>query len=168
MYKKIISQDELSLVTLAEVKKQCRITTTFEDAFLESLIIPYSDLAQNYTNRMLTEGTATVVIEAYSEVVQLPFGEITAITEVLLDGEAYTDYTFNTITQKITFADLYDEAQVTFSAGYSSVPKAVAQAILMSINTAYSHRDSVVVGQTVANLPKTAEILLDSVKYYDA
>ena len=166
MYKKIVSQKELSLVTLKEVKKQCRVFTTFEDDYLSSLIIPYSDLAQSYTNRMLTAGQAIVAIEEYCPIVQLPFGEVTTVTEILIDDVATTDFTFNAITQKVKINETFSEATIAFDAGYVSVPKIVKQAILMAINTAFVNRDDVVVGQTVTKMPKTSEDLLDRVKFY--
>ena len=168
MYRKINSQAALTLVTLAEVKAQCRVFNTFEDTYLTSLIIPYSDLAQGYTHRMLTVGEAAVFIEEFCKVIQLPFGEVTAVSEVLVDGVATTEFDFNDITQKITINVLFDEAKITFSAGYSVVPAVVKQAILVAINTAFVNRDDVVIGQTVMKLPMTSLDLLDMVKFYGA
>ena len=166
MYKKINSQVELKLVTLDEVKAQCRVFTTHEDDYLKSLIPVYSDLAQSYTRRLLTEGEGVVFIEEYCPIVQLPFGEVTAITEVLIDDVATTDYTFNAITQKIKINTTFDEAKITFAAGYLVVPDVVKQAILIAINTAFVNRDDVIVGQTVTKMPRTSEDLLDRVKFH--
>lgn len=166
MYKKIVSQEELNLVTLKEVKHQCRVFTTFEDDYLRSLIIPYSDLAQSYTSRMLTNGQAIVVVEEYCSVIQLPFGEVTAVTEVLVDDVATTEFTFNAITQKIKIDVVFSEATIAFDAGYLIPPKVVKQAILIAINTAFVNRENVIVGQTVTKMPRTSEDLLDRVKFH--
>lgn len=166
MYKKINSQGALTLVTIDEVKAQCRVFHDFEDDYLTSLIVPHSDLAQAYTRRMLTIGVAVIFVEEYCPVIQLPFGEVTAVTEVLIDGVDTTDYEFNEITQKIKINVKFSEVKVTFDAGYDSVPDVVKQAILVSINTAFVNRDDVVVGQTVMKLPRTSEDLLDRVKFY--
>ena len=46
MYKKIVSQASLAtLLTLDEVKAQCRVFTDFEDAYLLSLIPAYAALS---------------------------------------------------------------------------------------------------------------------------
>ena len=166
MYKKINSQLPLTLVTLAEVKAQCRVFNTFEDDYLTSLIIPYSDLAQAYTRRMLTTGEAAVFIEEYCPKIQLPFGDVTAVSEVLVDDIETTDFTFNEITQKVKINVSFSEAKITFNAGFTTVPDIVKQAILIAINTAFVNRDEIVVGQTVMKLPKTSEDLLDRVKFY--
>lgn len=166
MYSKINTQAALTLVTLAEVKAQCRVFIPFEDNYLTSLILPYSDLAQGYTRRMLTVGEAVVFIEDYCKVIQLPYGEVTEVTEVLVDDVATTEFDFNDITQKITINVLFNEAKITFSAGYTTVPVVVKQAILIAINTAFVNRDDVVIGQTVMKLPMTSLDLLDRVKFY--
>jgi len=164
MYKKIVSQAPLTLVTLAEVKAQSRVFIDFEDTYLESLILPYSQLAQSYTNRMLTVGVASAFLESYCPVQRLPFGEVTAITELLLDGEVSDDFTFNEITQKITINSAFNEAKMTFSAGYTVIPEVVKQAILISISSANIVRDDMVVGQIVTNLRRTSLDLLDTVR----
>lgn len=166
MYRKIITQQPLTLVTLDEVKRQCRVFNTFEDVYLTSLILPFCNLAQTYTNRMLTTGSAIVVYEDCYATQQLPYGEVSDITEVLVDGVATTDYTFNMITQKITVKVRYHELTVSFDAGYSSTPDIVKQAVLVMINTAFVNREDVNVGEGVSKMPRTAEDLLDSVRYY--
>lgn len=168
MYSKIVTQEPLTLVTLDEVKKQCRVFNTFEDDYLTSLIAPYCDLAQNYTRRMLTEGSAIVVYEDCYQTQTLPYGEVTDVTEVMIDGEVTTDYTFNMITQKIKVNEPYTELTVSFDAGYATIPPAVKQAILIMINTAFVNREDVNVGETITKMPRSAEDLLDRVKYYVA
>jgi hypothetical protein len=168
MYKKINSQLPLTLVTIDEVKAQCRVFNTFEDNYLTSLIEPYSDLAQGYTNRMLTAGEAVVFVEEYCPKFQLPFGEVTSISEVLVDGVTTTEFEFNPITQKIKINLVFKEVQVTFTAGYITLPKIVKQAVLIAINNAFVNRGEVVIGQTVSKLPTTSENLLDRVKFHGA
>ncbi len=168
MYRKIISQDSLDLVTLDEVKSQCRVFNDFEDEYLESLIEPFSDLAQSYTNRMLSEGVAVVVVEKYCPTIQLPFGEVTEVTEVLLDDDDVTseDFTFEPITQKIKISVPFCKVKITFNAGYETLPKVVRQSILMAISTAFNNRDDIVIGQSVDKLPMTSLVLLDRVRLH--
>lgn len=164
MYKKILTQAPLTLVTLDEVKKQCNVFTTFEDDYLTSLILPYCDLAQSYTCRMLTVGTAVCVVEEYQPVVLLPFGEVTAVTKVEIDGVETTDFTFEPVTQKVKINTGYSEAKIYFSAGYVSVPDVVKHAVLIMISNAFLNREDFVIGQTVAKMPMTSQNLLNRVK----
>lgn len=166
MYSVILSQAPLTLVTLAEAKAQCRVTHDFDDVLIESLILVASDMAQKYSNRMLTVGSAMAVVESYCKTVQLPYGDTTGVTELQLDGVVSTDYTFEPVTQKVTIGSPYSTAKITFSCGFVSVPPAVKHAVLLSISTLYNNRDDFVTGLTVASMPITSERLLDTVRYY--
>ena len=106
------------------------------------------------------------IVEEYCPVVQLPFGEVTEVTELTLDGVISTDFTFEPITQKIKINPSFSEAKINFNAGYTSLPMIVKQAILIAINTAFVNRDDIVVGQTVTKLPMTSLDLLNRVKLY--
>lgn len=169
MYKKINSQASLStVVTLAEAKTQCRVTHTMEDSYITALITVAAELAQTYSNRLLTLGSVTTVIEYPASQIQLPFGEVTAITALSLDGTASTDYTFSPVTQKVTITapDTYVSAEITYNCGYSVLPSAVKQAVLMMISTLYNNRQDIVTGVTVEQIPLTSRMLLDTVRYY--
>ena len=165
MYKKIVSQASLAtLLTLDEVKAQCRVFTDFEDAYLLSLIPAYADLAQSYTGRMLTEGSAIIVIDSGDLSVLLPYGEVTEVTKLVLDGTESTAFTFDDVSQMVTINAPYATARIEFNAGYTTLPVVVKQAVLVMINTAFNNRDDVIVGQTVNEMPRTSRDLLDRVR----
>ena len=165
MYKKIISQEPLDgLVTLPEVKAHCRVFNDFEDVYLSSLIPVYLDQAQGYTGRMLTTGSAVVVVHSWQSQVLLPYGNVTEVTRLVLDGTESTAFTFDDVRQIVTIIAAYDTARVEFNAGYTALPVVVKQAVLVMINTAFNNRDDVVVGQTVNEMPRTSRDLLDRVR----
>lgn len=168
MYHRIVSQTGLgSVVTLEEAKRQCRVTHTIDDALITDLIGVAAEMTQKYTRRILTPATMKSVIEEYSgSKIQLFSGEVTNVTEVLLDGTAYTDYTFNEVTQKLTVSLAYDELEVTYECGFATLPMVVKQAILITISTLYNSREDFVTGVTASELPMTAQRLLDKVKFY--
>lgn len=169
MFKKINSQAPLSgLLTLAEVKTQCRVTHTMEDAFLTSLITVAAELAQSYTKRLLTPGSVTISAKPQYSDILLPFGDVTAITSLTLDGTASTDYTFNPVSEILTVTSTtpYIEVDITYNCGYTAAPSAVKQAMLMMISTLYNNRQDNVTGMTVAEIPLTSKMLLDTVKHH--
>src|SRR5574343_329130 len=103
MYKKIISQEPLDgLITLPEVKAHCRVFSNFEDTYLSSLIPVYLDMAQSYTGRMLTTGSAVAVVHSWQSQVLLPFGNVTEVTKLILDGTESTAFTFDDVSQIIS------------------------------------------------------------------
>jgi len=165
MYKKIISQEPLDgLVTLPEVKAHCRVFSNFEDTYLSSLIPVYLDMAQSYTGRMLTTGSAVAVVHSWQSQVLLPFGNVTEVTKLVLDNTESTAFTFDDVSQIISISAPYATARIEFNAGYETLPVVVKQAVLVMINTAFNNRDDVVVGQTVNEMPRTSRDLLDRVK----
>lgn len=165
MYKKIISQATFDgLITLPEVKAHCRVFNTFEDTYLSSLIPVYLDMAQSYTGRMLTTGSAVAVVHSWQSQVLLPFGNVTEVTKLVLDGTESTAFTFDDVSQMVTINAPYATARIEFNAGYETLPVVVKQAVLVMISTAYANRDDVVVGQTVNEMPRTSRDLLDRVK----
>lgn len=165
MYKKIVSQTTLDdLITLDEVKAHCRVFNNFEDTYLSSLIPVYLDMAQSYTGRMLTTGSAVAVVHSWQSQVLLPFGNVTEVTKLVLDGTESTAFTFDDVSQMVTINAPYATARIEFNAGYETIPVVVKQAVLVMINTAFNNRDDVVVGQTVNEMPRTSRDLLDRVK----
>ena len=169
MYSVIQSQTALSsLVTLDEAKRQCRRlpSYTLDDDDFEHLIAVCTSLAQVYTHRLLTVGTIVAESDEYHPVIQLPWGNVTTITEVLLDGEAYTDYTFSTVTQKLKIPTTYSNIKITYEAGYTTLPDSVKHGILMMISTWYNNKEDYVAGMTLDTIPLSSLKALDSVRYW--
>ena len=165
MYKKIVSQTTLDgLITLDELKRHCRVFTDFENSYLTSLIPISLDLCQSYTGRMLTTGSAVAVVHSWQSQVLLPFGEVTEVTKLILDGTESTAFTFDDVSQIISINAPYATARIEFNAGYETLPVVVKQAVLVMINTQFNNRDDVVVGQTVNEMPRTSRDLLDRVR----
>lgn len=169
MYSIIQTQVDLSsLVTLDEAKRQCRLLPSFtlDDDDLNHLIAACTELAQVYTHRLLTVGTVVAESDEYRPVIQLPWGNATTITEVLLDDVEYTDYTFSTVTQKLKIPTTYSNIKITYEAGYATLPVRVKQGILMMISTWYNNREDYVTGMTLDTIPLSSLKALDSVRYW--
>ena len=173
MYSKIQSQVEFStMLTLAEAKAQCNIlpSQTIDDVYITSLIPACIDLAQTYTNRLMSLGSVTLRADYGGSEILLPWGSPTVVTEILLDDVDVTAeldaYELDDITEKLTIVQPYSKLRVTYAAGYDTLPYKVKQGILLMINTMYEHRGDYVAGMTLTSIPLTSLKLLNSVKYY--
>ena len=165
MFKKILSQQPLDgLITLDEVKAHCRVFNDFENSYLSSLIPVCLDLCQSYTGRMLTTGSAVVVVHGWQSQVLLPYGNVTEVTKLILDGTESTAFTFDEVSQIISISAPYATARIEFNAGYTALPVVVKQAALIIAGTQYNIREDVIVGQAVNEIPRTSRDLLDRVK----
>jgi hypothetical protein len=168
MYHLINSQTGLdTLITLAEAKEQCRVTHNLDDSLITSLIPVAAEMAQKYSRRILSTASITSVIESYQgPEVQLYSGNVTEVTEVLLDGVEYPDFEFEPVTQKVSVSLTYNKMKVTYNCGYATLPAVVKQAILITVSTMYNSREDFVTGVTASELPLTAEKLLNKVRFY--
>lgn len=177
MYKKIVTQTDMNLVTLAEAKAQCRLTTSFtmDDDYLESLIAVCSELAQNYVKRLLTTGTVIASLEKYQEKTFLYGGDITAIDSITAtspageEGDIIAFASVNPVSQYLTISPLYasyTDFEITYQCGYETVPTKVKQGILMMIASMYNNREDGLINQSYEKLPFTSITLLDSVRQF--
>ena len=170
MYTKIKSQDPLAIVTLTEAKRQLNIIDNVDDDdHINMLIDACSELAETYTNRMLSTGVVDLIV-CGKQSFFLPFGEATEdVTEIVatVTGDPVT-FVFEPISQKITFdegqvADT-DEVLITYSAGYSATPIAVKLGVLMMISSAFNNREDIVLGLTVNDIPLNSIAIMKKVK----
>ena len=113
---------------------------------------------------MLTTGSAVVVVHSWQSQVLLPYGNVTEVTRLVLDGTESTAFTFDDVSQIISINAPYATARIEFNAGYTTLPVVVKQAALIIAGTQYNNRDDVIVGQTVNEMPRTSRDLLDRVR----
>ena len=171
MYSRIKSQTPFSIVKLSEAKRQLNEQFNDDnDTHIQMLIDIASDLAQSYTNRLLSTGVIELVVSGKKSFF-LPYGEatedITPIVATVTDDPVTFD--FEPISQIFTFDDgvinSTDRVKLTYDAGYASgkVPPSVKMGVLMLISTLYEWREDYA-DVSVNNIPIGSTQLLDSVK----
>ena len=180
MSHKIESKDPFDFITRDEAKAQCRLTPgfTLDDSEIDALILAASDMAQQFTNLLLTTGVVTHYTECYKSNGFMVFGgNVTAINEVkasindteeTLPVEAYS---LNPVTGDISVsADYsgYTDFYFNYNCGYVSdqIPKGIKHAVLRMISTLYNHREDVAVGQEVEKMPHSSKIILGMYRRY--
>lgn len=170
MHTKIQSQIDLStLITLDEAKRQCRLIPSFthDDDDLNHLIASCAELAQTYTYRLLTPGTISAEADEYSSVLLLPWGNVSSVSQVMLDDVEYSDFSFSEVTGKLKIQDPYSNIKITYEAGYQTLPIKVKQGILMMISTFYNNREDYIAGMNIEQIPLCSTRILDSVRYWN-
>ena len=170
MYTKIESQTPLAVVTLDEAKRQLNILDDSEhDLHIQMLIAGASDLAEGYTNRMLSEGVVNLVITGKQEFF-LPYGEATedAVPIVATVASDPISFSFDPISQIFTIDDgqikSTDKVTLTYSAGYKVAPNAAKLGVLMLISTLFMNREDSIVGLSVSDIPLGSRQILDRIK----
>ena len=173
--------DQDTIITVADLKAHLRVTHTQEDTLISALRSAAISWVEEHCNIKLGSYTARGYLPDW-RVAYFPIGPVTAITEVKYQTTADKDYdtdltTLGTtlwytdeITQpaRIAFRDYpttYDYALtpvvVTFTAGYTTMPAPVLQAIRLLVAHMYENRQEEVTGTISTRLKFGLEALLN-------
>lgn len=179
-----------SPVSLEEAKAHLRVEFTDDDDLIEIFRKAATDVAEQFTGRAFVAQTWDMLLDAFPttgpiRVPKPPLLELVGVfyndgsgTEQTVDAADYivgqaNDGAFAAVSLAYgaawpTAQSVADAVRVRFRAGYvngdspplDDVPFAIKAAILMTIGTLYAHRETIVIGQSVAQLPWAAEQLL--------
>ena len=159
-----VKAPEITVVSLAEVKAHLRLDQSYEDEYLEGLILTATSVVEQYLGRSLLFQTwqalwcrseeqpqnltskipATVridlvyppLIEILSVNALLPNNGKNPIKRYFLDG--------NRLIPQVQVANQYEAVEVIYQAGYGNYPKnvpsAIRHAVLLSITDLYENR----------------------------
>jgi uncharacterized phiE125 gp8 family phage protein len=174
---KLITAPAAEPLTLTEAKLHLRVEHTTDDDLITALIQAARERAEHLLGRVLITQTWARVLDAFPaveiELGLLPAQSITSITYVDAAGATQTldsaDYSLDSTTPLgwvlpsedldvwPTTLDTANAVTVTFVAGYgasgASVPAAIRAWMKMEIGTMYAHREGIVAGMSVADLP---------------
>lgn len=167
----VITAPGVEPVTLAEAKSHCRIDADISahDEILNMFIQSAREMAEHETGRALITQALQVLEPATSSRFKLrkpPFISITSVVAIdSLGAETTlpsTDYYVDSVrlipelvVRATPAGAVYIKVQ--YSAGYgassAAVPAAIRRWILVHVNAQFEHRESVIVGSSVAALP---------------
>ncbi|NBT52395.1 MAG: hypothetical protein EBR05_09575 [Marivivens sp.] len=152
--------DQDTIITVADLKAHLRVTHTQEDTLISALRSAAIAWVEENCNIKLGSYTARGYLPGFYNS-YIPIGPVTAISEVKYQTTADTDYTtdLTTLNASYWFTDLigqpariafrdypttYDYALtpvvVSFTAGYTTMPAPVLQAIRLLVAHMYENR----------------------------
>lgn len=173
--------DQDTIITVADLKAHMRVTHTHEDTLISALRSAAISWVEEHCNIKLGSYTARGYLPGFYSS-YIPIGPVTAISEVKYQTTADKDYTSDLTTlaagnwytdeisqpARIAFRDypsVYEYALtpvvVTFTAGYSTMPAPVLQAIRLLVSHLYENRQEEVTGSITARLKFGLEALLN-------
>ena len=173
--------DQDTIITVADLKAHMRVTHTQEDTLIGALRSAAIAWVEEHCNIKLGSYTARGYLPGFYNS-YIPIGPVTAISEVKYQTTEDTDYDTDLTTLAATywFTDLisqpariafrdyphvYDYALtpvvVSFTAGYTTMPAPVLQAIRLLVAHMYENRQEEVTGTITTRLKFGLEALLN-------
>lgn len=179
---KVTTQPATEPITVAEVKLYLRVDTDADDALISAMITAARETVELYTSRALVTQTITQKMDCFPvfgfQLSMHPVQSITSITYKDSNGDSQTispnvymldDYSLpNAVVLKNgqSWPGVYSETNavtVVYVAGEAdtATPKAIEQAMLLTIADFYENRTNY-----VKRLPTAAEYLLDQFRVF--
>lgn len=173
--------DQDTIITVADLKAHMRVTHTQEDTLISALRSAAIAWVEEHCNIKLGSYTARGYLPGFYNS-YIPIGPVTAISEVKYQTTADTDYDtdLTTLASTYWFTDLisqpariafreypttYDYSLtpvvVSFTAGYTTMPAPVLQAIRLLVAHMYENRQEEVTGTITTRLKFGLEALLN-------
>lgn len=181
-------------VDLEEVKDHLRVPVgeTREDNYLYRLIQQATDEIEDMTNRALTRRTLKVYYDSWpdGEAFELPYPPLSTSVDAVVrykDADSSsitlssTAYLMDAVSDPGRIVLDYNEDWPTVSLhnvnpisiqylcgypGSSAVPERLKQAILIRVADRYENRESLVIGQSVAEIPNHVKSLVKDYRSY--
>lgn len=169
-------------VTLAEAKLHCRIDGTDEDAAINGFIAAATDYVEQYTGRSIMAQTWKLSQDAFEDSFRLPKGPVQSVSAITyydasdaLQTLPASNYTLdkesdpawivrNSETTWPETATGVNVVQVTYVAGYLTVPASIKHAILLLVGDWYANRENT--GSGMVEAPHAVTALLANYRAY--
>jgi len=164
-------------LTLSLVKAHLNVDHTDDDTLIQAYIdaaCSHIDGPRGTLGRAVWAQTLELRLDDFETCIPLPCGPVSAITSVKYIDIDGVEQTLNAATYALAVDDLvlaYDEAwptvrgdtdgvKIRYAAGFSTVPKAIEQALMLLIAHWYANRETVNVGNITSELPFATRALL--------
>lgn len=185
---KLITPAATAPLTLDEVKAWLNKDFADYDALVRDLMIPAATAhAEKFLGRALIDQTWELTVDAFpDDELEIPMPPLIEVVSVKYDNSAGDEQTLDPASYVVdnqsepgwivpasnswpTVFDGINAVRVRFRAGYldsgvsppaANVPADIKGAIALIVGTLYANRETVVVGQTVTQMPWAAEQLL--------
>lgn len=177
----------IPVLSTDEAKQHLRVSNSNDDAYIDSLILACTKMAESYCNIQIMEGTLTQTADCWEDTFELYQSPVQNSAAISITSINYynsdnvltlwptTEYVLDAIHSPAriglevgkdypTLANRIDAIQIIYTSGYTSatdVNKLLKQAILILVGQWYENRQEAIVGRSVGTIPMTATYILD-------
>jgi len=166
---KINSTTGSEILTTQNVKDYVRIDTTADDNLINAMISQARIWCENYITRDIVAKNRTYYLDSTNGIFDLPFGPISSISEITIDGTVTTSYEILGLDNETIELDQGPAERVKITYVTEGLNDAlVKQAMLQLISTYYDNRADFIEGasgiENSAEIPTSTKQILTSYK----
>lgn len=165
-------------ITTADMKSWAKIDTSADDTLIDNLITEVIDTVERQYNFAIVDKDVTAVYEQYTERVDLPYKPVKSISSIDRLDEG-TKETIESDDYRLQGGVLYIYEQyrsesrwwrqgleVSYKAGWSSIPKAISLGLKQAILSNYEDREDIVGGMSVVEIPHGSKQKFNRFRHY--
>lgn len=181
----LVTAPTLEPVSLAEAKAHLRVLSSDEDTLIEALVKGAREQAELFTGRAFVTQTWDFTFDNFPdddcEMISIPKPKLQSVTHVKYIDGALADQTWASSNYRVlidgergriipVYSGLYpsittqkNAVSIRFIAGYGDVddvPQSIKHAMLLMIGHWFEHREEVIVGTIINQIPFGVEHLL--------
>lgn len=165
------------VVSLASAKLHLRVDHSDEDELIQVLIRTAGEVVEEYTGTYLASCNWTYYLDRFYGIMRVPVGPEATVTSIKYTDSTGTEQTVASADYHLDLAsypiriqleddptdvdDRVNVVEISGSAGYTTAPNALKQAMLLVIGHLYEHRKDVSMGVNAQQLPNGAKYLMD-------
>jgi uncharacterized phiE125 gp8 family phage protein len=183
---KVITAIATEPVSTAEAKLQCRVDVTDDDTLIAALITAAREFAEHYTGRAFAAQTLEMALPCFPDdtgSIDLDMPPVATITSIKYTDTAGVEQTVSTANYTLsTYGEsrrinpayltpwpltqsIPDAVRIRYVTGYTTLPKAAKDAILLIVGHLYQNR-SAVGDVKLEEVPMGALALLNTIKIW--
>lgn len=180
-------------VSTAEAKAHCNVTISTDDTYIDTLITAARVWAEQFTRRTFITTVYSLKLDGFpANEMRIPLPPLTttnfAVSYLDTAGTSTnltvtTDYIIDTASEPGRLAPAwgkvwpvtrgqFNDVTIAYTAGYgsagSSVPGPIKHAIKILVSHWYEHRETIITGTIVSDVPQSAEALLWPYRVWEA
>jgi uncharacterized phiE125 gp8 family phage protein len=180
-YTRASEPTDTNFISLVNLKNYLRIDTSDDDTVLAQLLTSARQACEEYTGRLLGSGTVTYYMDSFedSSFISGPVTAISSVTYYDIDNVLQTLSTSRWYADLVSspqriafdappavFLERYGQVIIATTAGHSTVPGPILQAMRMLAAHFYDNRQAVVTGTIAIEMPLAVHALLSPYRVY--
>lgn len=159
---KIVTDISVEPVTLQEAKDYLRISNDAENSLIQELITSARQRLEKFTNLSFGVKTLKCRWDYVNGWVEIPYQPNAVISACVNDANVALTYETKGLEYKYLYCNNATGVTITYTAGFTTLPKALKVAILKEVSTSYENRENYYIEGTFNELSNDAKRMAQS------